>query len=61
MSENELLLMTEEQRRFNDSNMQRFLDNEWNNLDVVEKSEYLFGDTAEAEAAFKQSKYYEEE
>ena len=61
MSENELLLMTEEQRRFNDSNMQRFLDNEWDNQSIPNQQIAIFGDTAEAEAAFKQSKYYEEE
>jgi hypothetical protein len=45
----------------NPKDLEQFLDNEWDNLDVVEKAEYLKGGTAEAEADYKLSPYYEGE
>ena len=60
MCENERFQMTESQRKFNESNYERFLDDKWANMSIPNKAYTLYGDTAEAEARFRESSYYEE-
>ena len=38
-----------------------FLNNKWDNMSAVNKAIMLYGDTFEAEEAFKESPFYEEE
>jgi hypothetical protein len=51
--------MNEDEHIYDSPNFVDFINNEWDNLSLPEKIEYIFGDTLEAIEQFKQSGYYD--